>query len=354
MKNRSAIEIRLLAALSVYVLSFGLLFGQVVRPDVQVSITRVNPLDGQTIWSVPVDRKLASYRLEAYTNRIVVFFYRADSDPNFNNSEVLFLDAKTGRRVEPFDTLDFIYPNEDPQIARSRFGSQGSVEEERGEITLPNGWRSHGVAGLSWRNAGSNDIYFFEGSKMEWSMILPEGAYNLSHWNDILIYRRYTEEARRIIDRLYAQPAGQNSTIWVFALPKDLPDRPWGAADFISDKTVRGFSYTVGKQTVFTFGSGTLFALDPKTGKLSWRYAVKDDPAVKKNALSSMDDAEIIEAESGLILFSEKTIVRFDQKPKPHATVLRNDLFDQPSPIVAGGSIYCFTQRPASTPSPHP
>jgi outer membrane protein assembly factor BamB len=157
-----------------------------------------------------------------------------------------------------------------------------------------------------------------------------------------------------MIDRLYAQPAGQNSTTWVFALPKDIPDRQWGAADVISDKTVRGFSYTVGRQTVFTFGGGTLFALDPKTGKLLWRYAVKDDSEVERNALSSTDDAEIIEAESGLILVSKNTIIRFDQKPKPHARVLRTDLFDEPSPIVAGGSIYCFTQRPASTPSPHP
>lgn len=343
---KPSLQIRLLVFITLaFALTLELTQGSIVPPDVQVSITRVDPVGGKTVWSYPFERALRPYRCEAYTNRIVVFLYRANADHNFENTEVAYLDAKTGKKVKPFDTRHFIWSDDDPEIARSRYGSQGSVEEERCEISLPNGWRSHGVAGLSWRNAGSNNIYFFCGSTLTWSMILPEGAYNLSHWKDILIFRRNTEEGNRIIDRLHAQPAGQNSTSWVFALPEDLPDRKWGGADFISDKTYRGFSHTVGKNAIFAFGGGTLFALDPRTGRLLWRHSVSGDPAVKNRDVF-MDNAEIIEGEDRLILVSGNAMIGFDRRSESPMTVLRKDLYDGPSPVFVAGSVYCFTQRP--------
>jgi hypothetical protein len=187
MKPVFGLRTRLLALISFCALACRLADGQVVPPDIQVSVERIDPLDGKMVWSFPLDRTLRPYRCEAYTNRIVAFLYRVNAGLNFENTEVVFLDAKTGKRTAPFDTRYFIWANDDPQITRSRHGSQGSVEEERCEISLPKGCRSRGVAGLSWRNAGGNDVYFFRGSRMQWSMTLPEGAYNLSHWNEILV-----------------------------------------------------------------------------------------------------------------------------------------------------------------------
>ena len=201
--------------------------GEIIEPDVQVSLTRINPTSGKTIWSVPFDRKLRPYRCEAYTNRIVAYLFEYDSKHGFEpeNTKVVFLSSETGDKVSPFDTRNFLHPEEDPLITRT--GSDGSMEEERSELSLPNGWRSHGVAGLAWRNSGKNSIYFFQGSQLKWTMILPDGAYNLAHWKDILIYRRHTEDNKRITDTLYAYPAGRDSTTWSFALPNDIPDRRW-------------------------------------------------------------------------------------------------------------------------------
>src|SRR6185312_12267340 len=165
--------------------------------------------------------------------------------------DAFFLDPKSGQKIPPFDTRAFVWPEDDPLIARS--GSSGSVEEERSEISLPNGWRSRGVAGLGWRNSGSNNIYFFQGSFWKWSMTLPDGAYNLSHWNNILIYSRGTEQSNTLISTLYAQPAGSESTIWNFSLPSDIPSKPFASFDVFSDKMIRSFSYSIGKKYIFTF-----------------------------------------------------------------------------------------------------
>ena len=218
------------------------------------------------------------------------------------------------------------------------------MEEERCELSLPNGWRTHGVAGLSWRNAGSNDVYFFYLAKLQWTMTLPEGAYNLSHWNNILVFRRMTEKGNKSIDTLYAQPAGQGSTIWNFSLPSDIPDMRCTAVDVISDKMYRGFTYVVGKNSIFTFGGGTLFALDPRTGKLKWRHSVANDPIVKKESIS-MESAEMVEGLGSIFLISGNTLVRFDVSSMSAVAVLRKDLYDGPLPVLVGGAVYCFTQR---------
>jgi hypothetical protein len=131
----------------------------------------------------------------------------------------------------------------------------------------------------------------------------------------------------------------------VFALPKDIPDRRWGGSDFISDKIIRSLSYVIGKNEIFAFGGGTLFALEPRTGKLLWRHAISDDPVVRNNAVS-IDSAEMIEGEGQLFLISGSTMVRFDRKSNSTVAVLRKNLCEGPLPIVVGGSLYCFTQRP--------
>jgi outer membrane protein assembly factor BamB len=315
-----------------------------IEPDVQVYLERISPVDGKTIWSVPFDRELRPYRCEAYTNRIVAFFY---SKGGFaaQSTQVFFLNDKTGEAVKPFDTHQFIWPKQDPLIARSSHGSQGSVEEERGELSLPNGWRSHGVAGLSWRNAGENNICFFRATKLEWTLTLPEGAYNLAHWNNILIYRRYTEGTKKIIDTLYAQPAGRDSTSWSFALPSDIPDRSMSGGDVITDRTHRGFTHAVGKDHIYAFGAGNLFTLDPQTGQLLRRHTLSEDPVIKTNSVS-IESAEMVESGGQLYFFTRNELVRFDLDSNSTAAVLRRNLYDGPLPLIYNGTAYCFTQRP--------
>lgn len=316
---------------------------QIRDPDSKIFLERISPLDGKTIWAETFDLELRPYRFEAYTNRIVAFFY-SGGDFAALSTRVCFLNDKTGEAVKPFDTRQFIWSKQDPLIARSGHGSQGSVEEERRELSLPNGWRSHGVAGLSWRNAGENDICFFQATKLKWTLTLPEGAYNLANWNNTLIYRRYTEEKNRVIDTLYAQSAGRDSTSWSFALPSDIPDQPMSAADFITDRTHRGFTHAVGKDHIYTFGAGTLFILDPQTGKLLQRHTVSEDPVIKTDGLS-IRSAEITESGGHLYLVTRKELIRFDLESNATAAVLRKDLHDGPLPLIYNGTAYCFTEH---------
>jgi outer membrane protein assembly factor BamB len=313
---------------------------EMIPPDVQVSLERIDPLNGKTVWSSSFDRKLRPYRCEVYTNGVVTFFY---SLKKRGTRDVFFFDTKSGQKISPFDTRDFIWPEEDPLIARS--GSQGSVNEERSEISLPNGWRSRGIAGLSWRNSGSNTVYFFQGSFLKWAMTLPDGAYNLSHWKNILIYSRGTEQDKTLINTLYAQPVGSGSTIWNFSLPSDIPSKPWASGDFFSDKMIRSFSYSIGKKYIFTFGGGTLFALDPQTGKVMWRHRMSDDSVIRDDHIS-IENAEILEGSAEVFLFSKNALVQFDLNSRSTAAVVRKNVYEGLKPIIVDGAIYCFTQRP--------
>jgi outer membrane protein assembly factor BamB len=109
----------------------------------------------------------------------------------------------------------------------------------------------------------------------------------------------------------------------------------------------RTLTYTVGKNYVFAFGGGTLFALDPLTGRLLWRHAVSTDPVIRKNVIP-MENAHLIEGSDGLFLIYgnllQTILVRLDLTSKS-VTFLRSDLREQPLPVVVDGAIYCFTQR---------
>ena len=108
MKSVSWCRIRLLTLILAYAAACALTYGQIVPPDVQVSLECLNPQDGKTVWSFPFDRKFWPYRCEAYTNRIVAFLYTSNADLTPDNTEVVFLSSKTGKRTAPFDTRDFI------------------------------------------------------------------------------------------------------------------------------------------------------------------------------------------------------------------------------------------------------
>lgn len=257
-----------------------------LESDVQITLRKIDSLTGNEKWNVSFPQNQRPYRCEAYSNGIVAFLYLTDNKPNKETkSKMAFLDSNTGRAIAPFDTRDFVYGDDDPQITRSRYGSQGSALDERGELWLPNGWVSHGVSRLPWWNAGTNQIYFFDRYHwaLQWSMTLPEGAYNLSHWNNILVFRKSVKKGNKRIGILYGQTAGQNLPMWEFSLPTDVPDMEVHTADVVGPPAIsRDFVYDVGKQEIFVFGGGTLFALRPSTGKILWRHSISNDSVLKK------------------------------------------------------------------------
>jgi hypothetical protein len=263
---------------------------------------------------------------------------------------VFFLDSKSGKPAAPFDTRDFVDWTHDPQLARSGLGSQGSVLEERCELHLPNGWISYGVARLRWWNAGSNKIHFFDSSKWElkWTLTLPEGAYNLAHWENLLVFYKGKEENHKRTGRLFGQLAGRPSPNWEFSLPREIADvtirSP--APDVVGPPVIsRGFTYAIGDNEIYTFGNGALIALDPRNGKPLWRYGIARDPVIVKNVVH-FDFAQIIVAEDNLLLVSQGAMVKFNKVSQPKAMVVRKDFHDGPMPVVAEGLLYCFTEHP--------
>ena len=259
---------------------------------------------------------------------------------------MIYLDSKTGRKTIPFDTRDFVYGDDDPQLARSRHGSQGSVLDERGELWLPNGWVSHGVSRLPWWNSGTNLVHFFDRYRWElkWSLTLPEGAYNLANWSNMLVFRKSVEKDNKRTGILCGQLAGRNTPTWEFALPSDVPDVAVHTFDVIGPPIIsRDFTYTVGQREIYVFGGGALFALDPNTGKTRWRHNISGDSALKKASLK-MQYADVLETDDSLILSSDNILAKFSIKSPARISVIRNDLRDNPLPISCEGFIYCFTE----------
>jgi outer membrane protein assembly factor BamB len=315
-----------------------------IPPDVQVSITCLDAQNGKEQWSSSFARNLRPYRCEVYKGRVVVFLSGIREVFGELNSTMVFLDSRTGKPMAPFDTRNFVYKDDDPQIRRSRLGSQGSVYEERSELLLPNGWVSYGVARLPWWNARSNNVYFFDRRTWDlaWTVTLPEGAYNLSHWRDILVFCKTRDENGKWTSRLYAQPAGSPVPTWEFTLPKDIPDRESETFDAPGPpKIVRAFSYTVGSRSVFAFGNGAVFALEPRSGKVLWRHVVRDEK-VKGDSFSY---GEVIETEANILLASGSVLARLDESSGGKLSVLRRDLYNGPTPVCVGTGVYCFTER---------
>jgi len=256
---------------------------------------------------------------------------------------VVFLDSETGKPIAPFDTRNFVHKEEDPQIARS--SSHETEHDERSELLLPNGWVSQGAGRLPWFWNLSNKVHFFDCGDLKWTVTLPEGTDELSHWRDILVFHKMRHEDRKRTSYLYGQPAGSPSPSWEFTLPNDIPDREGRASHVVGPRGIlRDFSYTVGKQSVFVFGNGALFALEPRSGKVLWRHLVRDDR--KEGKPHSFDYGEIIEAEANILLASQNLLGRLDESSETKLSVLRRDLYEGLSPVSVGTVIFCFTTRP--------
>jgi len=168
----------------------------------------------------------------------------------------------------------------------------------------------------------------------------------LSHWNNMLVFRKSVEKDNKYTGILYGQPAGRDSPVWKFTLPADVPDVAIRTSDVVGPPTIsRDFTYTVGKREIYVFGGGTLFALDPNSGKTNWRYVVSSDSTQKKKTIR-LDYADVLEIGDDLILSSGSTLARFNKNTPSIIAVLRKDLHDNPLPISCEGFVYCFTERP--------
>ena len=324
----------------VSIISSAFVQAQVIPPDIQVSLTRMDPRTGKIAWSVPFARALRPYRCESYPGKIVVFLYPIGAGIDQSNTVVAFFDSQSGKAVTPFDMRRFIFPDDDPQTARSHSGSQGSVLDERAELILSNGWISYGVARLPWWNCGTNRIFFFDRRTWDlmWILTLPDGAYNLAHWHDVLIFRKYAQEKHKFVDHLYGQPAGSPAPAWEFILPTDIPDFEARAPDVIGSTICRTFAYAVGKQKIFVSANGVLFTLDPRNGKVISRYSIPQSPG-------SFACADLLETDRNLVLTSGNFMAGFEETPKPRFSVICMNVFSEVSPISVSGSLYCFTQH---------
>lgn len=310
------------------------------------TLRKINAATGDLQWNVKLRRYQMPYRIEAYPGKIVVFYWERYDDYDERDSKVLYLDAKNGRAIAPFDTRDFDHKSEDPQVTRSQY-HDGSIHEERTEIELPNRWISYGLGRLRLWNSGTNKIHFFHKFSwdLQWTLTLPEGAYKLDHWQEMLIFRS-TVGARSplAVDMLHGQRAGRKAPDWKFTLPKDIPKRERETGGIGPPAFARDFSYTVGNSDVFIFGNRVLFGLDPSTGKIRWRSALPAESPDRGEVTAPFEEGEVLELGDQLILFSENVLARFNKKT--HAiSILRKDLSDVSVQMVFDGSIYCFTDK---------
>src|SRR6185295_17450993 len=105
-------------------LTFGLFLSfahaTTLEDRVHIALRKIDPLSGEVKWSYPFSRDQRPYRCEAYRGRIVVFLYAKSQWDDGPKSELVFLNSKTGRMAPPFDTRDFVFRSDDPQIVRSR------------------------------------------------------------------------------------------------------------------------------------------------------------------------------------------------------------------------------------------
>jgi outer membrane protein assembly factor BamB len=320
---------------------------QVIGPDYDITLNKIDPATGAIKWSVPFLRNQLPYRSEAYPGKIVVYLDLPPSPTDKEHkTEVLFLDSETGKPVMPFDTRRFVNVNEDAQIARSIDGLPGPELDFRSELNLPNGWISRG-AGLCACPPDAGKIYFFNqtSGELQWTFTLPGNATHLSHWDNTLLFQKSEKKEGKTVDALYAQPAGKDAPIWEFVLPSVVPDAiNRGPADVAgSPTTVRQFSYYVGKKEIFVIGNGFLFALDPATGKILWQCDLTADPLLKKENIH-LQGADMLESGNDLLLVSD-LLIRFSKTSRSASAVLRKDMYSQYGQFLAGGYLYCYTAK---------
>src|SRR6266487_2217145 len=87
---------RILATLTFALLPF-VATPMMIHEHVQVTLRKIDPLTGDLKWSYEFSRDRRPYRCEAYPGRIVVFSDSMSQWDDGPNSEVFFLDSRSGR-----------------------------------------------------------------------------------------------------------------------------------------------------------------------------------------------------------------------------------------------------------------
>ena len=332
-KRKFVLKIFIVLSLSVFCIRFTG-EAQITGDNVTTGLICLKQSDGETIWQRWFDRGKMPLEYRVVQGKVRITLYRpfTGAEPSSCCEDItpLYLDAQTGKDIAPFRQID---------------------ETDQGEIVLSNGWTSYGIERLKGLNDQINPVYFFDQSfELKWKMNLPKGAYDFTSWNNVVVYKKRGREGGQLVDRLFGQDAGHDSSKWNFVLPTDLAIQ----GEFLQgDASLpvsfsRSFTYINGKESIYLYGSGTLFALRPTTGEVEWHYTVSNDELVR-HVNASFDRALIEDAGDDLILVSRRIMIRFDIATRRPDLVLRNDLLDIENPaalpICNGGFIYCFTSK---------
>ncbi len=110
----------------------------------------------------------------------------------------------------------------------------------------------------------------------------------------------------------------------------------------------RGMCYAVGDRSIFVFGNGFLFVLDPESGALKRDLEIAAAAALKEMPFRLAWAAVHSAGDNNTVLASDNPespnlLVNVGWTPTPTVQLLRRDLLDGSSVVAHSGSIYCFT-----------
>jgi hypothetical protein len=281
-------------------------------------------------------------------------------------SQVYFYDSNSGREAPPFDTRDFVYTRDDPilTVSRSRYSS---MLDERNELNLSNGWRSFGMKRLNWDAVPT--VHFFQAEssakqgraglwEIAWVWNRPQGAEDLSASGTNILYVQYRMEGELAIATLIALQAGTEKIVWTFKLPDEVPalmDEDTLPPDV--PRLRRAFHYAVSAESIFVFGNGFLFALNPATGAVKWKHGINGSRSLRTAAVA-LNHALVLPAGGdrvallGVRMEASNPLVSVTGGRNEVVKILRSDLDFARHAVAHDGSIYCFTAEPLKPGSP--
>ncbi len=333
----------------------------IIPRDVKLTLRRFDVATGAEVWHSREFTNVRPTHMELFRGRVVVYLrsmkpasgeFSLYSRPE--DSRVLFFDSASGKETPPFDTRDFVRTRDDGLLAVSPDG-YSSMLDERNELYLSNGWKSYGIKRLDWD--GVPTIHFFQAGssqnsigtwKLVWTWTRPEGTQSITSWDSNILYIQYRMQNDTGVETLTTIRAGSENPVWKFELPAEVPTLEYFPLPPDVPQKRRGFDYAVGEKSIFVFGNGFVFALDPETGAVKRKLDL-NSTVVLKSASIKLQWATVQSAsdDNALVLGSEieqpNVLVNVVWKPTATVQILRRDLLDGRSAIAHGGSIYCFT-----------
>lgn len=354
---------RLLLSAAFVLLSPWAIGTTLIPRDVKLTFRKFHAATGIEIWHSQEFLDVRPARVELFPGRVASYFYSLrpaslDFSPfsRPEDSRVYFFDSGSGKEAPAFDTRDFVGTRDDALLAVSSNG-YSSMLDERNELYLSNGWKSYGIKFISWD--GVRTIRFFQaGRPMNqdpigtwrevWTWTLPDGVDRIASWQSNILHVRFRMEKDVAIETLVAIKAGNDRPLWKFELPTTVPsveDEPLPPG---KPMMRRGITYAVGEKSIFVFGNGFLFVLDPETGSLKRELEVAAAVALKDVSFKLNWAAVHSAGDSNTVLASDNPetpnlLVNVGWTPTATVQLLRSDLLDGSSVIAHNGSIYCFT-----------